>query len=651
MDEATFTSIAPREPAPGASSRLLSFHRVRDGAETRFLPGAGARLHFANLDADTLELPDLPPGFLVRGDSVRVQFRGRTVFRGELTSVRRSFSRGLAASDSATLSGPWAKMARCVLRQYWCTGPNRWDLSSRLVLNQSRSGAALGASEALQDVLSRDAAACGFALGSVNVSGVELPPDECRDITVADAVRRILRLFPDTVARFDYSTDPPTLSILRSRPTSDATNTAYGEILSRELTLDPNPVTGVDLELAATGTVDGVEYRQIAHQRAGDASAGNPDCLYATLALHGASGETVTQSWQSVTEDIPENLNDADWWRTKHPRLANVASDALSISDAERTGSLPRISAASAGEITALGLHAEVARFTCRATVHTADDVEEDIFLTMQFLTTDAEGTAEHPKTYRWTASASATSGESVPANLASAILRSRMGEPRAGRLSVRIADAFPVMGSNSDGLLFQSVDVDCDTLVADIALGAPAHLPPEDMAGLLSSFRNRRTFSSYYSRRSGRPEDDARGEVGTGGIPPLSSTEFAPGTKAKTTVAASSGGGRIVLDPSSADPERPVQLRTLTIRRAEADGGDLAVRVLADRDAEIDSGGTSAPGGATATISAVTAVSYDTETHYLSISRRTLTVRDGLVTAVGDETAETVTQAVEESA
>lgn len=83
----------------------------------------------------------------------------------------------------------------------------------------------------------------------------------------------------------------------------------------------------------------------------------------------------------------------------------------------------------------------------------------------------------------------------------------------------------------------------------------------------------------------------------------------------------------------------------------AEADGGDLAVRVLADRDAEIDSGGTSAPGGATATISAVTAVSYDTGTHYLSLTRRTLTVRDGLVTAVGDETAETVTQAVEESA
>ena len=61
------TDIIPREATPGASSRLFSFERIRSGNSTRFFPGAGAKLRFANRDVDTLELPGVPSGYLAAG--------------------------------------------------------------------------------------------------------------------------------------------------------------------------------------------------------------------------------------------------------------------------------------------------------------------------------------------------------------------------------------------------------------------------------------------------------------------------------------------------------------------------------------------------------------------------------------------------------
>ena len=597
------TDITPREATPSASSRLFSFQRVRSGTSTRFYPGAGAKLHFANRDVDTLEMPGVPSGFLVAGDVVTATYKGVCVFRGDVATIVEAKGRGTDATQTVTCVGPWSKMARLVYRQNWFTGGG-YSRSSRLVLNQQRNGVAQNLNSELYEIASHGATPCGYtvAQADVAVSTQYLPFDECRDITVADAIRRELRFFPKAVCRFDYSGATPALKI---KKTANATTAAYVAAIPknrREYVYNAHPITGVDLEIETTGTVDGIEYRQIGHQTAGDTSAGNPDCLYATLQIKGVSSSATRQSFKSVTEDIPQDLNDGSWWKAKHPRLANVAANAIAISEGSRSPSnYPRISAATAGELEEAGLHCEVSKFTCKATITTADDKEEEIFLTMNFLTTNATGTAADPKTYTWVAESSSESGETVPSGLAATILAERAGSLLSERMTIRLGDALPQLGDaivETDGTVFlQSFDVDCASLTADLRFGVPDYLSPEDMAALLSGFRNKRTSSSHTVRKTGKPDDNGS-NVEMGAIPPLSSTEFAPGQKAKTIIGpkaanspsikldATGGGGNVDVKSSEIPSGKTIGSHTLTYK--DKDGNTQTFHGLFDRDIDL---------------------------------------------------------------
>lgn len=629
MTVADWSSVAPRESATIAatsSAKLFAFYRVRSGSDTRFLPGEGTCLRFASKAVDTLTMPSLPTGFLATGDKVKVLYKGVCVFLGDVDRILRHAGRGGDETDSVTCGGPWSKMARLVYRQYWRVETG-CVLSSHLVLNQ-HMGSSPGASDGtpqnlnseLHEIAEHGAQHCGYQVpSSYSVSSQQLPFDECRDITVADAIRRELRFFPRAVTRFNYSTTPPTLNILR--PSGNAA--AYVSTVpksSREYDYDAHPITGVCLEIETTG--DG--YRSISTQAAGNTAAGNPDCLYATLHLQGGSTSTVRQSFVSITEAIPTNLEDKSWWMSKHPRLSNLAATAVSIvqgsgtrSGASDASSYPNISEASAYDLQAAGLRSRVERFSCRATVTTADDVEEEILLTMDFLTTNATGTAENPRTYTWTVESSSTSGETIPTDLAAAILADRSGALRGEKMEVRLGDALPQIGDLCDGLILQSFEVDCGALIADLQFGAPEYLSPEDMASLLSGFRNKMRTTCSTSRASGIRADDGNAEVRMGGVPPLRSTEFSPGRKTKMTIGGSSsgssqtrsgtGGGKIVLDATSGggefdfdtsdlDSGKTIGVHTLTVVGAGTNGANLTFKILADADITITPG--SAPSG-----------------------------------------------------
>ena len=192
MTPSAYESLTPREASPGSGSRLFAFYK--NGA-TRFYPGDGAKLHFANRDVDTLSLPQVPSGFLAAGDSVSVSYRGKTVFTGEVATIVESRGRGSDATQTVTCVGPWSKMQRLVYRQNWFTGSG-YALSSRLVLNETQSGAAQSLNSELAEIAAHGASPCGYKVGSISVSSQCLPYDECRDITVADAIKRELRFFP-----------------------------------------------------------------------------------------------------------------------------------------------------------------------------------------------------------------------------------------------------------------------------------------------------------------------------------------------------------------------------------------------------------------------------------------------------------------------
>ncbi len=594
MTEAEYLALSKR------STRRFKFLRLRGSAEVEFTP-ENARLHFANRDVDTLELT-VPAGFLVKGDVVVVKYSGSgtdvTVFRGTLEKRVHHRSRGDLSSETCTISGPWSKMARLVYRQNWYTKTGV-ELSSRLILNQTQSGAKQSLSSELSEILRHGASECGYQVGTISVGTQYLPFDECRDITVADAIRRELRFFPKAIVRFDYSLATPQISISRPDTSSDASYIASIPKTSRDYTYTEHPITGVDLEIETVGSIDGVAYRQISHQKAGNTLAGNPDCLYATLRLAGASSSTIRQSFDSKTENIPADLNDKSWWQTKHPRITTVDPNHLTITGATRSGSsdadkYPRISAASAGELEAAGLKYRTEKFTCKATISTADDVEEELELTMFFVTTNAT-----TRKYTWTVSSEATSGETVPSGLAAAILADRSGELLQERMMIRLGSSLPCLGDACDGLLLQSFDVNCDDLTAELSFGQPEHLSPEDMASLLSGFRNKRTSTSSYSRPTGKKEDDTKDEVELGGIPPVSSTEFCPGTKSKTTIKkADNSTGSINLDSTKLEENETVGVKEFTINtpgaasasaQSEGEAPTLPkVKVLASKNIEL---------------------------------------------------------------
>ena len=616
----------------------FKFYRVRGGQETRIYPHAGARLHFGSREPDSLSLPTLPVGTLVAGDQVKVTYTDTTVFLGTVEKRVLRKTGGNEQTENVTVLGPWAKMARLVYLQEgtYATPSGQsfvigTDYSSRLILNETKLGVAQTLNAALLEIANGAKNVCGYQVASSNISVSTqiLPSDECRDITAADAIRRELRLFPKAVSRFDYSTTPPTLVIDKG----SAADYSVPDKTEREIEFDENPITGVDLEIESTGEIDGASYRQITHQKAGTA-AGNPGCLYATLQIKGASSNAVHQSFKSVTEVIPTDLNSIGWWKQKHPRLANVAVASIkSITDGARSGAsdaedYPRISAATAGELEEAGLRARAEKFTCKVTIETTDDKEEDIYLTMHFLTTNA-----HTKTYTWVSESSAESGETVPSGLAATILAERCGRIRSEKMTIRLGETFPTIGDTitDDGqtIPLQSFDVDCADLSAELNFGAPEYLSPEDMAALLSNFRNKRTTTSSSIRKTGK-KSDGRTNVEMGGIPPLSSTEFQPGTKSKATIKDSSGsGGSIELDSSQVDSGNKIGVHKLTVNIDEEEIYSGQIMAAEDITLDLTSGG-STEGVDQPVITGIDSVEFVTEesTPKLKINYKKKTVK-----------------------
>lgn len=558
MTEEEYLATPKRQGSP--------FTFLKNG-ETEFLPGEGTRLVYGSRTADMLEVEGVPGGFFQGGDTVTVKYGDATIFTGLLTTASSAVERGETNRQTAIFTGPWERMARLVCRQMWRVA-NGYKESSRLILNQAQNGDAQSINVAVREILAgmnnTAPAACGYQVGTVNVGSVTLPFDETRDITVADAVKRELRLYPAAVTRFDYSTTPPTLHVVlanrNAAPPAYLSNGSF-TVISEEM--NPNPITGVDLEIESTSEVEGVQYREIAHQRAGTAAAGSPNCLYATLQIAGAAQNSVTQKFTAEVEDPPLSPNDAVWWHDKHPRLKNVPLSAIAITDGARSGSgdaadYPRIAKNTVGEIEEAGLKARVETWSCKCKITTTDDVEEEIYLQMQFVMTNAQA-----RTYTWVSESEATEGETVPSGLAAAVLAARSGAWRGIEATMRLpatAAAFPQIGDAYHGCILQNFTIDCTNQLMDMHFGAPEYISPDDMASLMTNFRNKRRATMSASRVSGEIADDNADVVEDAGIQPLSSTEFAPGTKAKTTFKSVSGGngtGSMVVDATGASPRQ----------------------------------------------------------------------------------------------
>ena len=616
------SAVAPR------TSRPFTFTRRRGNATAEFFPGAGSTLHFANRDADTFAARGLPAGLLQSGDEVTVVYMGATVFRGDVKTITDRRGRGTERVQDVTVAGPWDRLQRLVFRQTWRRAardgaPAATFSTSRVILNQQPTGEAQTMAAQLAEIVAYAAAKCGITLGANAAPAQFLPLDEARDVTCADAIRRELRFFPRLVVRFDYSGATPGL-VVAAPSGADAAYVADVPKTERIYQYDAHPVSCVDIAVDPFDVVAGGKSATYHQVYPADGDTDSLNCLHVTIPLAPGSASTTNESFKSETEDIPADLNSVDWWRQKHPRLANVAAGAIRITDAARSDSgettvYPRIAKATKGEIEEAGLHCRVTRFTCTCHIETADYDEDEIHLSMDFLTTDAK-----TRTYTWQTGSESVEGETLPAGLAQALYEQRSGALASEQMTVRLGNSLPVIGDMADGLVLQSYDVDLADLTARLVFGRPEHLSAEDMRSLLNGFRQR-GYASTARLREQEADEDADEADAPGGIPPITSSEWAPGVTAKQTIkkaGANAGGvGAIKLDAADVPQGKTVAVKTLTLKGAGSGGADKTVKVLATEDMTVD------PSGSTA--AAITGVSFafDSNTHQL---KATLTKADG---------------------
>ena len=627
-----------------------SFRFLKNGVVADEFHPASARLHFASKSTDTLTLGGLPPGLLAAGNTVTVQYRAdansawATVFSGDVARITDTCGRGDERQHTVVCEGPWGKMSRLVFRQTWAPNVTGASFSSaRVILNQAPTGEDYTITQQVQEIANFAAAKCGFSAGTASLGNTVLPKDETRDITCAAAIQRELRFFPKKVVRFDYS--GPTLVISEPSTSGNAGYVADVPKTAREYVYNAHPISAVDVYTDDVQIVTGnnnvdKKIAALSHQvYPSGADTSGLDVLHCYVPLARASSHSSWKSLESDTEEITSyNLNSNVWWRNKHPRLKDIPLANITISDGDyEPKTYTRIARNTADELAEAGLHSKVAVFTCKCKIATDDDVEEDILLTMEFLTTDAT-----TRTYTWQTGSSSVAGETLPDGLAEALYRQRAGSLVQERMTIRLADDWPVIGDAADGLVLQEIDVDCGDCTAALSFGQPEALSAEDMRSLLNGFRQRGYAENAPIRANG--EADASDATPVGGIKPLSSSEWSPGTKVKTIIKKSRGGtikmdatsaGTIDLQTTHVGSGETAQFRDLTY--TDSNGQKQTVKVLSTAAATIPPGGSSG----SQTEDVITGIAFDFDSNnrlVATLTKKRLTVvateaiRDGTV-------------------
>ena len=366
------------------------------------------------------------------------------------------------------------------------------------------------------------------------------------------------------------------------------------------------------------------------------------DILHVTVPLARGGGSTTNETFEIESEEIPSALNSVDWWKAKHPRLANVAASAISFasSPTRSPSNYGYIVKNTKDEIEAAGKHCEVSRFQCKVKISTADDVEDEVLLTMDFLTTDARS-----GTYTVQTGSTATAGETLPAGLAQALYEQRSQSLVSESMTIRLGESFPklgdklteTVGSASETLYLQSFDVDVADLTARLSFGQPEHLSAEDMKSLLNGFRQRGSASTAKLReREGADEEDE--PPAPGGIPPIASSEWSPGTKQKSTIK-KTDSGTIKLDADDVGSGKTAQFRDLTY--TDSNGTQQTVKVLSTDAATIPPGGATPSGVTLNVVTGISSFEFDQVSSQLkaTLTRKTVKVLEVASTDPADDT------------
>jgi hypothetical protein len=394
-------------------------------------------------------------------DAVIIREGANVYFRGYVVRVE-PFADGGREGWGIQCAGLSSNLNRITYRQRYAIGPanpsQSYGYKTRCQLGVADSGALQTTAQTIADVLTyASTEASGVATGAI-LSGVALtvPSQEVVDSTCMECIRTPMRWHPDCVSWFDHVASnyniakPSALSTI----TKAVSGNTSGCKLIRQKPLRRRPVRGVVFTFETVNTVDGVEWIDLTEQSAGAPSG--VDIIRRTITLKGT--DTVTQSQQVLTADVPTSTSDPDlfdWVIAHFPDIAETnpvtgnatvksIQQVVDVDNRVGPGTVPIVSGQPrypreliGGSIPPwqAGISAAPTKITIvlkwdgtvgNAAFYKLFDKETGLLtLTREFTGTDATST-----TYRTSAS---TTGETAPAGLAAAYYDAISTESPAG--------------------------------------------------------------------------------------------------------------------------------------------------------------------------------------------------------------------------
>jgi hypothetical protein len=338
-----------------------------NGSPLASLGLANPRLSYASMQADALTLDHLTAAWdadpiFAYAETLTLTRDGVPVFVGRVRRFPR-FAGPTAETTSYEILGPWDWLERRAFVQQVAVVADPavsttpiYVASGFVILNQLNDGTSVNIADSLAVVINQ-AISSGVPILLGTITGFDYATgwDEITDLTLADAITRLLASAPDAVVWWDYTTAPtPTIHIGRRANLADVSlviapagspPSAYGpggyaEFESLRLMSRPDLVVpGTFITYRSTDTVNGASYLKLVGQNAvSDLSVQHTaeNALVRTVELAGASFSETILTQECKTLPLAAALTgggtvtsggDFDelmkFWKRKVPALAH----------------------------------------------------------------------------------------------------------------------------------------------------------------------------------------------------------------------------------------------------------------------------------------------------------------------------------------
>ncbi|MDR1591071.1 MAG: hypothetical protein LBR92_03705 [Puniceicoccales bacterium] len=498
------------------------------------------RLGNQSVDTVTFKIPgntiDTPLQFLAR--KIIQIFQDEQLWFTGIVTKTPIYGSAVEEFHRYTLSGSWWYLDSLIYQQVWKepVNPNADDSTlsnvqkSHLILGQDSDGNAITIGEQLDDVINYVNAAVGETV-IVFAEDIDLPIyipfDECKDLSCAEVIRRLLRWVPDTITFFDYTQAIPVLYILR-RSQLATLSLNVGDL--NEFHFVPRydlQIQAVVLKFEKTHKGGGKSWKTIEVQRYPTNATGmDLGSLVMTIELEGTQSTHIKQDVETALIQTTSET----WWQNHLPGLGSVSN--FTVQDPVREGTLPNELVS--GSIAAwMDCSVEEDIVTAKISYETEDEIVHNRAVAVKINTTNAQS-----KTYR--SLISYTGEETVPENLAENIYQSVSPLQYEGKIRLtngEISGTFLGKIINiTDGreeweamnAVVQTVEEYLDRGETTIVLGPAKHLGPDDLSELTKSNRYRFSSRNFHSRSTAEAGGNSYVEQGKYGR--VENTSYGPG-------------------------------------------------------------------------------------------------------------------------